>query len=102
VSGWQTFDDPICLHVEEITLELGRVRGLIVFDDADLEKVSAGMYNGTSAESDVDQLAVVANKFRTAGQVCMCANPVFVQRGVLDKVVALVREQTKKLYLDTD
>ena len=69
--------------VKRLSLELGGHAPFIVFDDADLSMA-------------VDEL--VASKFRNAGQTCVCANRVYVQRGVYsafrdllaDKIAALV------------
>ncbi|BEI80927.1 hypothetical protein CcaverHIS002_0200870 [Cutaneotrichosporon cavernicola] len=68
--------------LKKMTLELGGNGGWVVFDDAELEK---------SAD------ALMANKLRHAGQVCVCANRVFVQKGVFDKFAALVEERMRKL-----
>ncbi len=56
-------------HLKRLSLELGGNAPFIVFEDADLEHA-------------VDQL--MANKFRGAGQTCVCANRLYVQRGVAD------------------
>ena len=54
-------------QVKRLSLELGGHAPFIVFDDADLDK----------AVTDV-----IASKYRNAGQTCVCANRVYVQRGV--------------------
>ncbi len=54
-------------QVKRLSLELGGHAPYIVFDDADLD-------------SAVDQ--VMASKFRNAGQTCVCANRIYVQRGI--------------------
>ncbi len=56
-------------HIKRLALELGGNAPFIVFDDADLDRA-------------VEQF--VGNKFRGAGQTCVCANRVYVQRGVAD------------------
>ena len=55
--------------IKKLSLELGGNAPFIVFDDADLDLAVEG--------------ALIA-KFRNAGQTCVCANRIFVQRGVYD------------------
>jgi succinate-semialdehyde dehydrogenase / glutarate-semialdehyde dehydrogenase len=56
-------------HLKRLALELGGNAPFIVFDDADVDRA-------------VDQL--MGNKFRGAGQTCVCANRVYVQQGIAD------------------
>ena len=56
-------------HLKRLALELGGNAPFIVFDDADVDRA-------------VDQL--MANKFRGAGQTCVCANRVYVQNGITE------------------
>lgn len=56
-------------HLKRLALELGGNAPFIVFDDADVDRA-------------VDQL--MANKFRGAGQTCVCANRVYVQHNIAD------------------
>ncbi|OAA65643.1 succinate-semialdehyde dehydrogenase NADP+ [Niveomyces insectorum RCEF 264] len=53
-----------------LSMELGGNASFIVFDDADLDLAVAG---------------AVACKFRSSGQTCVCANRIYVQRGILDE-----------------
>lgn len=53
--------------VKRVSMELGGNAPFIVFDDADLDAAVQGL---------------LASKFRNAGQTCVCANRVLVQRGV--------------------
>jgi succinate-semialdehyde dehydrogenase/glutarate-semialdehyde dehydrogenase len=69
-------------HLKRLSLELGGNAPFIVFDDADLN-------------SAVDQL--MANKFRGAGQTCVCANRLYVQRGVVDAFAAKLAEKANAL-----
>lgn len=39
----------------------------------------------------------MANKLRHSGQVCVCANRVFVQKGVFDKFTEIVQGRMEKL-----
>ena len=55
--------------IKKLSLELGGNAPFIVFDDADLDKAVEG--------------ALIA-KYRNAGQTCVCANRIYVQRGVHD------------------
>ena len=59
--------------IKKLSLELGGNAPFIVFDDADLDKAVEG--------------AMIA-KFRNAGQTCVCANRIYVQRGVHDAFAA--------------
>ena len=65
--------------VKKLSLELGGNAPFIVFDDADLDAAVDG---------------AMISKYRNTGQTCVCANRIYVQRGVLqaftDKLVAKV------------
>eukprot|EP00102_Acyrthosiphon_pisum_P027408 XP_016664618.1 PREDICTED: glutarate-semialdehyde dehydrogenase DavD-like [Acyrthosiphon pisum] len=56
--------------IKRLSLELGGNAPLIVFDDADLDVTIPG---------------VMASKFRNAGQTCVCANRILVQRGIYER-----------------
>jgi succinate-semialdehyde dehydrogenase/glutarate-semialdehyde dehydrogenase len=66
--------------VKKLSLELGGNAPFIVFDDADLDAAVEG---------------AMISKYRNTGQTCVCANRIYVQRGVLkafsDKLVAKVK-----------
>ncbi|HEY0214291.1 MAG TPA: NAD-dependent succinate-semialdehyde dehydrogenase [Paenirhodobacter sp.] len=66
--------------IKKMSLELGGNAPFIVFDDADLDAAVEG---------------AMASKYRNAGQTCVCANRLYVQRGVYDafaeKLAARVR-----------
>lgn len=53
-----------------LSMELGGNAPLIVFDDADVDLAVQG---------------AVASKFRSSGQTCVCANRIYVQRGIYDE-----------------
>jgi succinate-semialdehyde dehydrogenase/glutarate-semialdehyde dehydrogenase len=57
-------------NLARISLELGGQAPFIVFDDADLDQAVAG---------------ALVSKFQVNGQSCLCANRVYVQRGVVDE-----------------
>lgn len=68
-------------YLKETTLELGGNCPFVVFEDADLKRV-------------VDDLTQL--KWRHAGQACISANRVYVQRGLHDQLVAeLVRRASE-------
>ncbi|KFA68587.1 hypothetical protein S40285_06662 [Stachybotrys chlorohalonatus IBT 40285] len=58
--------------MKKVSMELGGNAPYIVFDDADLTKAVDG---------------VLACKFRCSGQTCVCANRLYVQRGIHDKFI---------------
>jgi succinate-semialdehyde dehydrogenase/glutarate-semialdehyde dehydrogenase len=68
--------------VKKLSLELGGNAPFIVFDDADLDKAVEG--------------ALIA-KFRNAGQTCVCANRIYVQRGVEEAFAAKLTAAVAKL-----
>ena len=68
--------------VKKLGLELGGNAPFIVFDDADLDAAVEG---------------AIASKFRNAGQTCVCANRLFVQRGVYDDFAARLIARVRAL-----
>ncbi|PWY61777.1 succinate-semialdehyde dehydrogenase [Aspergillus eucalypticola CBS 122712] len=70
--------------LKKVTLELGGNCPFIVFEDADLEAAVAALMN---------------LKWRHAGQACITANRVYVQRGVYERFAGLLRERTEKLVV---
>ncbi len=66
--------------IKKLSLELGGNAPFIVFDDADLDAAVDG---------------AMISKYRNTGQTCVCANRLYVQRGVLqaftDKLVVKVK-----------
>lgn len=71
----------LCL-CSQISLELGGNAPFIVFDDADL---------------DLALTALMAAKFRNAGQACIASNRILVQEGVYDKFAAMLTAAAGKL-----
>ncbi|KUL83710.1 hypothetical protein ZTR_07511 [Talaromyces verruculosus] len=61
--------------MKKMSLELGGNAPFIVFDDADIEKAVDG---------------IMASKFRLSGQTCVCANRLYVQSGIHDRLVDAV------------
>ncbi|MGJ7530623.1 NAD-dependent succinate-semialdehyde dehydrogenase [Variovorax sp. GB1P17] len=66
--------------LKKLSLELGGNAPFIVFDDADIDAAVEG---------------AMVSKYRNTGQTCVCANRIYVQRGVLEaftqKLIAKVR-----------
>ncbi|TEW55960.1 NAD-dependent succinate-semialdehyde dehydrogenase [Psychromonas sp. RZ22] len=55
--------------VKKVSMELGGNAPFIVFDSADIDQAITGL---------------ISNKFRNAGQTCVCANRIYVQQNILD------------------
>jgi succinate-semialdehyde dehydrogenase / glutarate-semialdehyde dehydrogenase len=70
------------LHMKRVTMELGGHAPVIVFDDADIESAAKAM---------------VAAKYRNAGQVCIAPTRFLVQEGVYDKFVKQFVDGAKAL-----
>lgn len=68
-------------YLKKLTLELGGNGPFIIFEDADLSKA-------------VDNL--MACKFRHAGQTCVSAQRVFVQKSVYSKVAQMLKSRIEK------
>jgi succinate-semialdehyde dehydrogenase/glutarate-semialdehyde dehydrogenase len=70
-------------QIKRLSFELGGNAPFIVFDDADLDAAVEG---------------AVAMKFlRVGGQSCICANRIYVQRGIADRFIPAFIEGTKRL-----
>lgn len=70
--------------LKKVTLELGGNCPFLIFDDADLNQAAD---------------ALMALKWRHAGQACITANRVYVQSRVYDKFAELFKEKTAKLVV---
>ncbi|MCQ8879443.1 NAD-dependent succinate-semialdehyde dehydrogenase [Pseudoalteromonas shioyasakiensis] len=64
--------------IKRTSMELGGNAPFIIFDNADLDEAVTGLMGA---------------KFRNAGQTCVAANRIFVQRSVLDEVVKKLNEK---------
>jgi succinate-semialdehyde dehydrogenase/glutarate-semialdehyde dehydrogenase len=71
-------------QVKRLSLELGGHAPYLIFDDADLEEATTGL---------------IASKFRNAGQTCVCANRVYVQKGIYKEFVDLLGQKVAKLVV---
>jgi succinate-semialdehyde dehydrogenase / glutarate-semialdehyde dehydrogenase len=69
-------------QVMKCSMELGGNAPFIVFDDADLDEAVIG---------------AIACKFRNNGQTCVCANRIYVQRGVYDAFAAKLKVAVEAL-----
>ncbi len=70
--------------LKRLSLELGGNAPFVVFEDADLDRAAD---------------ALMANKFRCAGQTCVCSNRVLVHQDVHDAFVARVAERVGALQV---
>ena len=68
--------------VKRLSLELGGNAPFIVFEDADLLAAVRG---------------AVISKFRNAGQTCVCANRIFVQRAIYEQFAELFTQEVRQL-----
>lgn len=64
--------------MKKVSMELGGNAPYVVFDDADLELAVDG---------------VLACKYRCSGQTCVCANRLYVQKGIHDKFVEALKQK---------
>lgn len=71
-------------HLKRLALELGGNAPFIVFGDADIDR----------AVNDL-----VSNKFRGAGQTCVCANRVYVHRDVSASFAAKLAERVRAMKI---
>ncbi|MDT0469815.1 2-hydroxymuconic semialdehyde dehydrogenase [Streptomyces gibsoniae] len=69
-------------RVRPVSFELGGKNAAVVFDDADLERTVNGLERSV---------------FTNNGQVCLCTERVYVQRGIFDEVAAGLVERAKGL-----
>lgn len=72
--------------LKKLSFELGGNAPLIVFDDADLEVAVNG---------------AIASKFRSSGQTCVCANRIYVQKGIYDSFAQKFSEKVKEFKVGT-
>ncbi|MBS1301081.1 NAD-dependent succinate-semialdehyde dehydrogenase [Loktanella sp. SALINAS62] len=69
-------------QVMKCSMELGGNAPFIVFDDADIDAAVQG---------------AIACKFRNNGQTCVCANRIYVQKGVYDAFAQKLKAAVEKL-----
>ncbi|WP_340676771.1 NAD-dependent succinate-semialdehyde dehydrogenase [Paraglaciecola sp.] len=68
--------------VKKLSLELGGNAPFIVFDDANLEHAASEL---------------IKSKFRNAGQTCVCANRIYVQKNVYDEFARIFLNKVEQL-----
>lgn len=68
--------------VKKMSLELGGNAPFIVFDDADLNAAVEG---------------AMVSKYRNTGQTCVCANRLYVQRGIYEAFAAKLVDKVREL-----
>jgi len=71
-------------QMKRVSMELGGHAPFIVFADANLEEAVNG---------------VMASKYRNAGQTCVCANRVYVERPIKEKFEALFKAKVESLRM---
>ncbi|MFT7107402.1 MAG: succinate-semialdehyde dehydrogenase/glutarate-semialdehyde dehydrogenase [Yoonia sp.] len=71
-------------QVMKCSMELGGNAPFIVFDDADLDQAVIG---------------AIACKFRNNGQTCVCANRIYVQKGVYEAFAAKLKVAVENLLV---
>ncbi|KAJ5110116.1 hypothetical protein N7532_002761 [Penicillium argentinense] len=70
--------------LKKVSLELGGNAPFIVFDDADVDLAVEG---------------AMMSKFRCSGQTCVCANRLYVQRGILNEFTRRLVQKVSELRL---
>lgn len=68
--------------IKKLSLELGGNAPFIVFNDANLELAASEL---------------IKSKFRNAGQTCVCANRIYVQKEVYDSFADIFLDKVKQL-----
>ncbi|HWR15320.1 MAG TPA: 2-hydroxymuconic semialdehyde dehydrogenase [Terriglobales bacterium] len=69
-------------HVRPVSFELGGKNAAIVFADCDLDETIAGLAEAV---------------FTNTGQVCLCAERVYVQRSIFDEFVSALKKKAESL-----
>jgi succinate-semialdehyde dehydrogenase/glutarate-semialdehyde dehydrogenase len=70
--------------MKKLSLELGGNAPFIVFDDADLDAALKGLE---------------LSKFRNAGQTCVCANRIFLQKGIYETFKAKLKARVEQMVV---
>jgi succinate-semialdehyde dehydrogenase/glutarate-semialdehyde dehydrogenase len=70
--------------MKRVSMELGGNAPFIIFDDADVDAAIA---------------ALTVSKFRNAGQTCITANRILVQKGVYDDICARLTQVAKNIVV---
>lgn len=67
--------------LKKLSMELGGNAPFIVFEDVDVDSAVNG---------------IIASKFRSSGQTCICANRIFVHDSIYDEVAAKLTQKIKE------
>lgn len=67
--------------LKKLSMELGGNAPFIVFEDVDVDNAVNG---------------IIASKFRSSGQTCICANRIFVHDSIYDEVAAKLTQSIKE------
>src|SRR5699024_3841527 len=70
--------------VKKVSMELGGNAPFIVFEDANIEKAAE---------------AVIASKFRNAGQTCVCTNRIYVHESIVEEFSQALAINVNKLVV---
>ena len=70
--------------IKKVSMELGGNAPFIVFDDADLDAAVEG---------------AMISKYRNAGQTCVCANRLYVQKGVYEQFAQKLADAVGQLHV---
>jgi len=70
--------------LKKLSFELGGNAPFIIFDDADFKTAVEG---------------AVSSKFRSSGQTCVCANRIYVQRGIYDAFAKAFTNEVNKFKI---
>ena len=70
-------------QLKKVSLELGGKNAAIIFNDADLEKAA---------------VTTVRSCFANQGEICLCTERVYVQRGVYAEFLEKLKENVRKMY----
>jgi aminomuconate-semialdehyde/2-hydroxymuconate-6-semialdehyde dehydrogenase len=74
----------VAASVKPVSFELGGKNAAIVFADCDFDEAVSGLADAA---------------FLNTGQVCLCAERVYVERGIFDRFVAALKQKAESLHL---
>ncbi|KAF1809225.1 aldehyde dehydrogenase [Eremomyces bilateralis CBS 781.70] len=70
--------------LKKTSMELGGNAPFIVFEDADIQKAVDGL---------------IASKFRSSGQTCVCANRIFVHRSIIENFAQKLKASLETTFI---
>ena len=83
--GRQIMESAAHSNLKKVSLELGGKSPNIIFEDADLDKISE---------------SIVWSSFYNSGQECTLGSRIYVQRSIFDKVVDILKTKADSLKID--